>query len=401
MRLLFFAVVRLLMVVAVLITALAVVIGRAHRGAEGAREAAPAQIEEGPYRAVNSTSCDSAVRVLDVGTGVVERMEVSRSDIVHFAACSPWRDGAGRTHVVAQWRGHGEEGGPGLGLARFVIPGGAILDRVVMDLIPSGSPCWFPDGSARVLFAASDGRLYHVTFEEGDGGTGPAVGGGRADPSPLAWPPAILARTLHISDPTWPSDPRFADLVLATVIERGPGDVPPERRRTRLWWLRIDPRRPEVVAAGKLIEPEPAAGHREGLAGEYLGTVSVTPDGGLVLAYLVRQPRTLEIRLRLVPLRIDPATGAPRTSEADAVELAGGRAFSPPAFSKDGLWLYSFPNEPTAPARAERSSVVAALSGRRRRSNAPATLVAALPESPWPGARPASQAGRRTSGQGP
>jgi hypothetical protein len=95
---------------------------------------------------------------------------------------------------------------------------------------------------------------------------------------------------------------------------------------------------------------------------EHLASVSTTVDGRLVLAYLVRRGERRELELMLAPLTIDATTGTPRVNEDDAVTIARNRAFTPPAFSSDHRWLYSFTAWPPGPVTLERASVLENLS---------------------------------------
>src|SRR5262249_47729508 len=155
-------------VTGVLVTALAVVIGRVTPS-----ESTGAQLIEAPghkpsrHEVVNETPGRTSLRILDIETGAVERVRFAGAGLLRFAACSPWRSASGHTEVIAQWNGRVASGGWGMGLTRFELPGGKLLNRVELDLVPRGSPCWFPDGSPRVLLPGGDGRLYYYCFEEG------------------------------------------------------------------------------------------------------------------------------------------------------------------------------------------------------------------------------------------
>src|SRR4051794_31589293 len=110
-------------------------------------------------------------RLLDVETGEVVRLPVSDDETFDFAVCSPWRDDRGQYHLVGLWLGRFSADPNSLvrafGLARFTFPEGRILDRVALDPMPLGTPCWHPDGSGRVLYVSGDGRLYHFGFPLG------------------------------------------------------------------------------------------------------------------------------------------------------------------------------------------------------------------------------------------
>ena len=52
------------------------------------------------------------------------------------------------------------------GVARFTVPEGRLIDRVKLDHVPIGDPCWVPGVTPRILFSAGDGYLYRYEFEE-------------------------------------------------------------------------------------------------------------------------------------------------------------------------------------------------------------------------------------------
>src|SRR5262249_16113020 len=114
-----------------------------------------------------------ASQVLDTETGAVGVLKIPGSGTFDMLSVSPWRDAAGQRHMVGRWRDATEAGHLGLtmtgGVARCTFPEGRVLDRVAIEPVLVTPPCWFPDRSDRILFAAGDGRLYLLDFRDGTG----------------------------------------------------------------------------------------------------------------------------------------------------------------------------------------------------------------------------------------
>lgn len=361
MRLLLASMARLIFATGIILTAIAIVIGRHQVATPELRSPAIS-----PYQAVSDhlfQSSEPGVHLLDTRSGVLERIRLPDADRIEYAACSPWRDSQGRVHLIGLWKELQGSHIRSMGLARYALPGGEVLDRVVMDVIPGSPLCWYPGTSLRVLFAGWDGQLYQLSFDPAE-----SRPGSQADdpqrPRPLRWriPPLNLGRFL-LADPTWPSDPRLGAKIIASVIFVQDSDLERPRTRTQLWWFRLGADGSAVEEAGRLIVPEPSDPGKSILE-ERLPSIATTPAGDLVLAYLVRRSGDLTLQLRLAPLSIDRTTGVPQVDESDAVDLAGGRASSPPIFSQDGRWVYTIPRTDRVPQNATRFSVTEVLASR-------------------------------------
>lgn len=292
------------------------------------------------------------LRLLDAGTGDLVRFPLAGMERISFAACSPWQDGLGRTHVAGLWIDFDDQNIRAMGLARCVLPGALVLDRVELDVLPGGAPCWPPGPGTWVLYPGTDGVLYRLEFDEG-----------ASVPRPLAWRcPPPRGSWKGIIDPAWPSDPRLAGTILVALRHIASDDGLPDWFESQLWWLELNADGTAIEGAGRLIAPASGNcnGHEE-IALERLPALSATPDGGLVLAYIVRRKGESEYRLRLARVTIDPATRAPRAEPSTVVEVAEGRAPALAAFSADGRWVYSFPYRSPLPGRADRTAVAEAL----------------------------------------
>src|SRR5262249_28483870 len=141
-------------------------------------------------------------RFLDPETGQYSRMAIPDGDSLLFAQASPWRDGRGRSQVVGRWMGRDRDdgGARGFGLARYSYPSGEVLDPLPVDVAPASPPAWFPDLSARLIYAGTDGRLYRIAFEDEAGR--PTGRGEALRPVPLSWQCATPGvGRVHVEDP--------------------------------------------------------------------------------------------------------------------------------------------------------------------------------------------------------
>lgn len=366
---LFVAFGRLIAATAVVVFAVAVVIGRSspivpeqHR---------PATPRHQPVDGTVVLKGVADLRLLDLQSGELEPVRVPGSDLVGSAACSPWQDSRGRVHLVGLWRSRDANGySAGSGLARYALPGVEELDRVELEVPPRGPVCWFPGTEARVLFIGLDFRIYSFSFDERGDATGPKE---------LIWRmrPPVNGRPM-VANLTWPSDPRLGGRAFVSL---NIGE-----RDESLWWLELDPDGTAIERSGRLILTAPGGGS-EPVSRELFAGISAAPDGGLVAAYFATRRGHAEYQLRIGPVVIDAETGAPRVEESDTVVVAEDRAAHPPAFSPDGRWVYSIPRAGRMPGRAERHSVVDVLARRRAPSWRPPVVLQSPP--------PATRIGRR------
>src|SRR5262249_4930527 len=155
-------------------------------------------------------------------------------DRLEYGACSPWRDDQGECQVVGRWMQR-RRGDPkdcacdAFGLARYALPSGRVLNRVALDAVPTSHPCWFPDMSERVVYAAGDGCLHRLDFNAADqDGEDPA-------PRPVTWRCPPPGKKVVICDPVWPTDPRFGRRLVVSIQFREGSTT--EVTPGRLWWL--------------------------------------------------------------------------------------------------------------------------------------------------------------------
>lgn len=345
----------------------AVGLGRSAPGTHPARrEAVPRfhGVNAGFFAAKHSRQC-----FLDRENGRLVRVEFDDEESLDHAACSPWRDERGQHQVVSRWirrMGRGSDNLPdAFGLARYTFPEGRMIDRVPLDLIFAGPPCWVPGQSPQVVFIACDGQIYRYGFEEA-GGDRPRDADAPATPRQLTWriPPPGLG-LVYFKDMTWPTDPRLGGKLLVSLSYQELRHGKRTFSGPQLWWIALSGDGMGIDRCGRLTIPDlddPALGDE---AEERLPSVANAPGGGLALAYLNRERDRSPWELRVAPVEFDPATGTPRARHVLSRGLTGHRAATAPAFSLDGRWVYGFlERDDTAidGIIAQRFSVVDALS---------------------------------------
>ncbi|AGA29144.1 hypothetical protein [Singulisphaera acidiphila] len=352
--------VRLLIATAGILTTIALGLGRSSMKSEGRRVMFPR------YHSINAylfSPSPAKFRMLDVNTSKIVHFPLADSPLLKYAGCSPWQDRWGRTHLAAFWMGQSSfKKDFTIGLTRYALPGREVLDRIEMDTIPAGPPCWFPDTTARILFACTDGHIYRFSFE--DPRNSNPTADDKQSPRPLIWQAQPPPGLMRISAPTWPTDPRLrGKLIVSLTIARDgllARVVPRHESETHLWWLELSRNGSAIVAGAPLISKE-GGDLAEPMVIEELPAVSTAADGRLFLAYLARGESEKDHRLRLAPIVTENPSYLPSVDEKKAVEFAGRFLLSPPAFSGDGRWVYAVPRHAQPPVQIVRFSVVEAL----------------------------------------
>ena len=229
---------------------------------------------------------------------------------------SPWRDAEGNTEAVCEGLGDMDitTERPFWGLARLQLPEGNVIDKVNLDILPTGRPCWVPDRPGRVLFAAGDGHLYFHDFagwssDAGDSIDPSAAGSDRNTPSPVRWKgPSPLGGSVLINDPVWSTHPRLRNFIFATAFLRS---VSREPMASRECWLRIGADGTSIEDSGLLKLPR---GKKADDITEIkrFPTAEMGRDGTARLAYLRRNVNEVSFQLEVVRLEIDRENGNPR-----------------------------------------------------------------------------------------
>lgn len=316
---------------ALMATILAVVLSRVNPPAPAVRTPRTVPLVVGP-ETVSELSPPKTI-VFDPETGLVDPLASRVGMDLYHASGSPWRDERGRSQMVGVLSGLPQGGSGEPALVRTSLPDGGLLDRLMMESLPAGRPCWFPDRSARILFVDSRSRLARLEFEARPNRRG------ELRPKTLRWRGEVAGSDgLLGGDVSWPSDPRLNGRILASVSPRSTRGGVARLEREQIWWLQLDQEHTEVVAAGRLTRPGVPD---DGLATERCPVIGSDARGRLLLAYLERrtnEPRS-HWKLKVVPVASDPESGGLSVLAPEARTLCGRCVATPPSFSPDNRWL--------------------------------------------------------------
>ena len=299
------------------------------------------------YGVINGFVMESELntpRFLDAATGAVRKLVLPEGDRFEYGACSPWVDEQGESQVVGRWMREATASGTphqrlydSFGLARYALPSGRVLNRIALEVLPLSHPCWFPDMTARVIYAGGDGHLYLLDFTATDR----ADAGDDPTPRRVLWQCARPGAGLMIADPVWSGDPRLGRRLIVSLRYDG-GAASGAMKPAQLWWVSLSPDGRAVVDAGALT-----GGGTSAEAGrpneERFPNLAATPDGTLVLAHFARATVSNEWTLRLSPVDFDGTGGAPRVRPGSDRVIADGLVSVLTPFSADGRWLYGIP----------------------------------------------------------
>lgn len=295
---------------------------------------------------------DDRIHLIDRSDGRTTTMAVPDGERWNYISATPWKSDDEGVEAVGRFnrssRRGVDPGSPVCGLVRLRLPDAEVIERVSLDVIPSGRPAWNPLRNGQILIPAGDGRLYSYRFESRSDG----VGGLIATPETQATVGTDLSAVKwrrqapgqgepYLTDPVWPTVPELQNLVIVSLcaMSAAPngrlGYGPPD-----LWWLELSDDGEQIVDAGPLIDPvdDPdAAGVRRRFP-----TV-VARDGRIELAYLVSRPHGSEAELRVGDLERRAEDGRFRLRFGPAVE---GAARTLPIghliASFDGRWIHGF-----------------------------------------------------------
>ena len=313
------ALIRLLLLMATLVTVAAIGIGNAD--------------PEGPPRRVVSPPSyqvlDKANTAIHGGGAIIVHLESGRLESLPLppgvgidkASLSPWEEDGRRQIVAVGWKRSGAEGSlssSDFGLIRMSLPDGEILDQLILPdvALPMAAPCWIPGAPASVIYAGADGRIYRVDFAS-SGLDGDLAGVPDTRPRPLTWPTSMPgAGDVQFRDLTWPDEPRLGGRALVSL--RFKDRVTGRYNDWQVWWLQLDRGGTAIVAAGRLLEPGPSD---TAVSRRLPSLVSVC--GEPALAYLARRPGDvgLPVAGRADPLR--PRRGLSPSTRRGLAALSG------------------------------------------------------------------------------
>src|SRR3954447_2080437 len=260
-----------------------------------------------------------APRFLARETGVVIRAELPDEDILDYGSCSPWSDEGGQHHVVGRWKNQTCQGTHGLpsefGLARYTFPEGRVIERIPLEVMPAGPPCWAPGLEPRILFVAGDGQIYRFSFDE-QADLSP-LGGERSDrprPQPLAWhAPTPGIGPVYFKDRAWPTSPELGGRLVSSLFYQVRLHGIAKFVGPQLWWLRLNGEGTAIESAGRLNIPRADDPVSDLDLEERFPTFASASEGGSTIAYLTRERNHRLWELRVGPVATDPGDGPPTT----------------------------------------------------------------------------------------
>jgi len=295
-------------------------------------------------------------RVLDMRTGDFSPWALAGTETLQRASFSGRVNERGEREIAGRWvrltTTVGDCRVESTGVGRFLYPSGRALDRVPLDLVLASPPCWYPGDPPRVLFAASDGRLYRLSFRD----RAEPSDGDESDVQAIEWPnPPDPARNGHIGSPVWYKDPRLGNTLIAAVgcnsLGKGSDGAAHSRYRFRLWWLRLDAGGSEIVDSGPLFADDTPEEQQD------FPSVTSLPDGELLMTFQRRPCLANSGDVYVVRLKVDERTGVPFARLSDCQKVAEECALVPSPFSPDGRWVYALERQPDGSARFARHEV--------------------------------------------
>ena len=297
----------------------------------------------------SSLSGPEEYRLVDRSTGSTRLLSLPEDENWACLSVSPWLNQEGNLEAVGRWTRRNptaDQAFCGLGLLR--LGDTTVVDRIDLDVLPTGRPCWVPDRPGDLLFPAGDGLLYRCRLaggqdarrENGKGQQGVAHFGKSTGPRPVTWRCAVPGSGgTFLCDPVWSSAKELRRFVFVSLSLQSRVDSRRVYEPARIWWLEMNEHADEILGAGRLTGPELRRALSRSMD-ERMPTVSVDPGGKLTLAYLTRSQGSNAWRLSLAALALDPRTGSPLIA-GGPVEAASDLQLIAPTFSSDGQVVFA------------------------------------------------------------
>jgi hypothetical protein len=304
--------------------------------------------------------------LFDQVTGQSQVMSVPGEDRWTLLSIAPWRDSKGRLEAVGRWINPNKSGFGGLG--RFRLEDKKVIDRVSLDILPTGRPCWVPDHPGVMIFPAGNGRLYRYEFTRHDEESETADQEESKDSLtqskelvPLVWrEPEPGEGDVFVFDPFWSHDSRLKGFIFVAMSRQISTGSRKAYEYQSLWWLKVSPRGDEVLGSGPLTRPDQKTVKSERTT-ERMPNIAIDGNGTMTLVYLVHSSGEKASRLHAVELEIDSQTGTPRiranSQGPNTRDLGDGVLPAPLIVSADGKSVYA--------SRASEKSVRFSLADRR------------------------------------
>lgn len=306
-------------------------------------------LEEAMTEAKPDASGKVGYRLVDQTNGRVKPVALPETEAWSLLSVSPWRDRNGNLEAAGRWvsRGEGDEEFCGIGC--LTLPDSTVKNRITLDVLPTGKPCWLPARPGEILFPAGDGQLYRCNIT-GRVRDKPADDRGRfsrqdegnaVKARPVTWDAETPGEGVAcVSDPAVLPDPGCRRLVFVALGAQERRGRTRMNLPTKLWWLLMNDEGDAIVGAGRLMDPGLNDDSDDRLF-ERLPTVVSRRDGKISLVYLTRLATDSSWQLRSTTLEIDPQTSLPRVVHgADPLLLAKNLRAEPPILSAWGESVY-------------------------------------------------------------
>ncbi|WP_165247490.1 hypothetical protein [Paludisphaera soli] len=265
------------------------------------------------------------VELIHRGDGRLRRVDLPGPERWDYLATSPWVAADGSMEAVGRFSTTGppDSGTPGegaIGLVRVRLPGAEVVERLGLEIMPTGRPAWDPARAGHVVFPGSTGKLYSYHFAAGDDPTEVARGGSAV--RALDWRcEAPGGREPFLIDPVWSQAPEMRGLLIVSLARmRGVGDAG-KPLPISPWWLRLDEEGESIVDAGPLFDPADSAGIDARSRMRFPNVAR--RDGRLQLVYMLHDAWTGRSVAHAADLEIAPETGRPRVRPGSAAAITG------------------------------------------------------------------------------
>jgi hypothetical protein len=285
-------------------------------------------------------------QLLDRTTGKTEPIALPAQPDWSLLSLSPWRDQDGNLEAVGRWvsRVEGKDEFCGLGLLK--LPEMTVKNRITLDVLPTGKPCWVPGRPGEILFSAGNGQLYrcNIADESQDYPKAKSSRSRRGDGGPIASPRVVNwesrplnSSLIYVADPVWSSEPGVRHLVFVALSILDTSGSKRFFLPLKLWWLAMNDEGDTILDAGRLIEPAPDDLQSERNY-ERLPTLVIGEGGKIGLVYVSSTPSRTSWRLRSATIEMDPVTARPRVKPRRGGQevVAEGLTPSPLVVSADG-----------------------------------------------------------------
>lgn len=301
--------------------------------------------------ALSTRDLGDGFRLLAVDTGRVRRLALPPTDQLDLPSVAPWAEDGQRRQAVGRWRrrtGSDFALMQEFGLIRYDLASNEVLDRHMIDVLPTSPPCWFPDRTARVLFVGGDGAIHRFAFEDA---SGREVEPSRRRVESLAWDNDWPdARRPQVADLCWPDLPGFERILIVGLNGAGPEATRPTPARPGLWALGLDAPCERVVSATPLEFEDAAFGDSPIRRRPSVGRGA---DGRFHLACLEQARGDADPRLRLGELELHPGSHPRlRVRRGKLVPAACGPVA--PSFSSNGRSVVFVARRSDGSLRVER-----------------------------------------------